>query len=157
MKLEKVRAAAERVARSGGMVVWDVEWKVGKDRLLRIYLDRLPTPEEPRGGKISHQDCEFVSQQLSVILDAEDLVTGPAYILEVSSPGLDRKLFKESDYERFQGKKARLWLAQPVENQTLLEGRLAGFGEGQVWLVVEERTVEVPFANIRKANLLVEF
>jgi ribosome maturation factor RimP len=157
MKLEKIRDAAERVARSAGMDVWNVEWQAGKSRLLRIYLDRPPTAELPQGGKITHQDCEFVSQQLSVIIDVEDLVPGPSYVLEVSSPGLDRKLLKPEDYERFQGKKARLWLAQPVENQSVLDARLAGCKEGQVRLEVKERTIELPFTVIRKANLLVEF
>ncbi len=86
MELERIREAAERVARSLGIEVVDVEWKVGKQRFLRVYIDK------PEG--ISHRDCETVSNQLSVILDVEDLVPGPHYILEVSSPGLDRKLTK---------------------------------------------------------------
>lgn len=157
MKMEQIREAAERVARSAGMDVLDVEWKVGKQRMLRIYLDRPPSPENPAGGAISHQDCEYVSQQLGVIMDAEDLSPGPNYILEVSSPGLDRKLVKPGDYKRFQGRRARLWLTQPVESQTYFDGRLAGFAEGKVRLEVKENLVETPFENIRKANLVVEF
>ena len=76
MELERIREAAERVARSVGMDVVDVEWKVGKQRFLRVYIDK------PEG--ISHKDCETVSNQLSVILDVEDLVPGPHYILEVA-------------------------------------------------------------------------
>ena len=117
MDLEKVRQAAERVARSEGLEIADVEWKVGKQRFLRVYIDRLPertsqveaasngtitedsetvqedSAEVPASNpypKISHRDCERVSQQLSVILDVEDLIPGPGYILEVSSPGMDR-------------------------------------------------------------------
>src|SRR5579863_4793875 len=100
MNLDKIREAAERVARSVGVEVVDVEWKVGKQRLLRIYIDRPPSPEQRIGSGVSHKDCEALSEQLSVILDVEELVPGPGYVLEVSSPGLDRKLVKLADYER---------------------------------------------------------
>src|ERR1700732_3544246 len=103
MQLEKIREAAERVAHSLGLEIFDVEWKVGKQRLLRVYIDRLPDATSASnlggGAGIRHSDCERVSQQLSVILDVEDLVPGPGYTLEVSSPGLDRKLIRSGDYE----------------------------------------------------------
>src|SRR3982075_2609328 len=88
LNLEKVREAAERVARSEGVEVVDVEWKVGKQRFLRVYIDRPPGPTSqiPAGSAvsgISHRDCERISEQLSVILDVEDLVPGPQYILEI--------------------------------------------------------------------------
>jgi len=156
MDLEKIRAAAERVARSEGVEIFDLEWKIGKERFLRVYLDRPPTEAEPQGGNITHQDCERVSQQLSVILDVEDLVPGPAYILEVSSPGLDRKLLKPADYERFTGRLAKIWLNEPVENAKFFEGRLAGYAEGNVKLALRDKQIAVPFAGIRKANLVVE-
>src|SRR2546427_9110991 len=105
LDLEKIREAAERVARSEGLEIVDVEWKIGKQRFLRVYIDRVPKPaagiSDAAGiigateavhdpfPKISHADCERVSQQLSVILDVEDLIPGPGYILEVSSPGMD--------------------------------------------------------------------
>jgi len=156
MDLDKIRDAAERVARSEGLEIFDVEWKIGKQRLLRVYLDRAPTDENPRGGSITHQDCERVSQQLSVILDVEDLVPGPGYVLEVSSPGLDRKLIKPADYERFAGRLAKIWLNEPVENSKYFEGRLAGIAEGNVKLNVRDRELILPYAGIRKANLVVE-
>src|SRR6202023_4201730 len=84
MQLEKVREAAGRVAGSVGLEIFDVEWKVGKDRLLQVYIDRLPGPQNPEGLGVTHKDCERVSEQLSVILDVEDLVPGPSYVLEVS-------------------------------------------------------------------------
>jgi ribosome maturation factor RimP len=77
--------------------------------------------------------------------------------LEVSSPGLDRKLLKPSDYERFAGRLAKVWLNQPVENAKFLEGRLAGFVDGVVQISVRDRTISFPLANVRKANLVVEF
>ncbi len=156
MDLGKVREAAERVARSLGLEIFDVEWKVGKQRLLRVYLDRLPGPENPDGLGVTHEDCERVSSELSVILDVEDLVPGPGYILEVSSPGLDRKLIKPADYERFIGRLAQVWLNEPVENQKYFEGRLAGYADGTVKLALKKGEVTVPFAGIRKANLAVE-
>jgi ribosome maturation factor RimP len=149
MDLERIREAAERVARSLGLEVVDLEWKVGKQRLLRVYIDK------PEG--ITHRDCEAVSNQLSVILDVEDLVPGGRYILEVSSPGLDRKLTKPAEFERFAGRLARISTLEPVENQKFFEGRLAGVADGKVQIEVKGRVIALPFEGIRKANLVVEF
>jgi len=156
MDLGRIREAAERVARSEGLDIFDVEWKVGKQRLLRIYLDRLPGPGNPEGLGITHNDCQRVSEQLSVLLDVEDLVPGPSYTLEVSSPGLDRKLIKPADYERFAGRLAQIWLNEPIEKQKYFEGRLAGYTDGVVKLTVKGGEIAVPYAGIRKANLVVE-
>ncbi|HXX19219.1 MAG TPA: ribosome maturation factor RimP [Candidatus Acidoferrum sp.] len=157
MDLDRIREAAERVARSEGLEIFDLEWKVGKQRLLRVYIDRPPDPAHPGESGISHKDCERVSEQLSVILDVEELVPGGAsYVLEVSSPGLDRKLIKPADYERFTGRLAKIWLNEPVENQKFLEGRLAGYMDGVVKVAVRDRELAVPYAAIRKANLVVE-
>jgi ribosome maturation factor RimP len=156
MDLEKIREAAERVARSEGVEVFDVEWKVGKQRFLRVYLDRPPGPQNPENLGISHRDCERVSEQLSVLLDVEDLVPGPGYILEISSPGMDRKLVKEFDYERFAGRLAKIWLNEPLEGKTFLEARLVGAADGMVRLTIKDRELTVPYANIKKANLVVE-
>jgi ribosome maturation factor RimP len=175
--LEKIRGAAERVARSEGLEIVDVEWKVGKQRFLRVYIDRIPKPAAAmsdaageRGApevvhdpypKISHADCERVSQQLSVILDVEDLIPGPAgYTLEVSSPGMDRALKKPADFERFRGRLAKISTSEPVGEAKFFEGRLAGFVDGKVRVELkgkEARVVEVPLEAIRKANLVVEF
>ena len=171
MNLESIRAAAERVARSEGLEIVDVEWKVGKQRFLRVYIDRVPQRNpSPDGGsaaefdpdpKISHADCERVSQQLSVILDVEELIEGPAgYILEVSSPGLDRALKKPGDFERFTGRLAKISTSEPIGDAKFFEGRLAGFADGKVRMELqgkEPRMVEIPLEGIRKANLVVEF
>ena len=156
MELDKIREAAERVAGSLGLEIFDVEWKIGKQRLLRVYIDRLPGPQNPDGLGVTHKDCERVSEQLSVILDVEDLVPGPAYVLEISSPGLDRKLIKPADYERFAGRLAKIWLNEPIEKQAYLEGRLAGYADGVVKVTVRDRELDVPYAGIKKANLVVE-
>ena len=185
MDLEKIREAAERVARSEGLEVVDVEWKVGKQRFLRVYIDRVPPAKsaianlgnglEPgsamdssggipdRGsdyGKISHADCERVSQQLSVILDVEELVPGPGYVLEISSPGMDRALKKASDFERFTGRMAKISTFEPIGEAKFFEGRLVGFADGKVRIELkgkQPRIVELPLEAIRKANLVVEF
>ena len=167
---EKIREAAERVARSEGLEVVDVEWKVGKQRFLRVYIDRIP-PEVSGAGAdasqspapspgISHADCELVSKQLSIILDVEELVLGPAYVLEVSSPGMDRALRKRADFVRFTGRAAKIWTDEPVEEMTFLEGRLAGVADDAVRFELKgktPRTISVPLALIRKAQLAVEF
>lgn len=175
MDLEKIREAAERVARSEGLEIADVEWKIGKQRFLRVYIDRVPKPAAMSDAagtigageivhdpfpKISHADCERVSQQLSVILDVEELIPGPGYILEVSSPGMDRALKKAADYERFRGRLAKITTSEPIGDAKFFEGRLAGFADGKVRMELkgkEARTVELPLEAIRKANLVVEF
>jgi ribosome maturation factor RimP len=174
LDLEKIREAAERVARSEGLEIVDVEWKIGKQRFLRVYIDRVPKPAREMSDaagavesaaqdpypKISHADCERVSKQLSVILDIEELIPGPGYILEVSSPGMDRALNKPADFERFRGRLAKITTSEPVGEAKFFEGRLAGFGDGRVRLELkgkEARTVELPIEMIRKANLVVEF
>lgn len=180
MDLEKIRAAAERVARSEGLEIYDVEWKVGKQRFLRVIIDRPPKvgaavtdaagvvlagaeASEGAGGErgISHADCQRVSEQLSVILDVEELIPGAAgYTLEVSSPGLDRALRNPAEYERFRGRMAKISTTEPVEDAKYFEGRLAGVTDGKVRLELKGktvRTVEVPLEKIRKANLVVEF
>ncbi len=159
MDLERIREAAERVARTEGVEVWDVEWKVGRDRFLRVYIDK------PEG--VSHADCQAVSEQLSVILDVEDLVPGPRYVLEISSPGLDRSLFKAEHYERFAGRLAKIWTHEPVtpgegaRPVKYLEGRLAGVADGRIRITLGKSSgtgeIELQLANIRKANLVVEF
>jgi ribosome maturation factor RimP len=185
LDLEKVRQAAERVARSEGLEIADVEWKVGKQRFLRVYIDRLPeraaapdandavdskgsnasdaaeeaAPSNPY-PRITHGDCERVSQQLSVILDVEDLIPGPGYILEVSSPGMDRALKKAADFERFRGRKAKIVTTEPVGDAKFFEGRLAGVAPGKVRIELQgkqAKVVEIPLDAIRKANLVVEF
>jgi len=186
VNLEKIREAAERVARSEGLEIVDVEWKVGKQRFLRVYIDRLPagkgtgapgvlgatgvssereSSSEAASAadldpKVSHRDCERVSQQLSVILDVEELIEGPGYILEVSSPGLDRALKKPADFERFTGRLAKISTAEPIGDARFFEGRLAGFVDGKVRIELkgrEAKTVDLPLEAIRKANLVVEF
>jgi ribosome maturation factor RimP len=147
--LETIRVMAERVATSEGLHLVDVELKGSNaNQLLRVYIDK--------SGGVSHADCALVSEQLSAMLDVEDLFPG-RYVLEVSSPGLDRKLTRASDYTYFVGRRARLVLKEAIGEQKVMEGRLAGFENGRVRLDLGEHGLqELDLANIRKAQLVVE-
>ncbi|MGA3327882.1 MAG: ribosome maturation factor RimP [Terriglobia bacterium] len=149
VNLETIREMAERVATSEGLHLVDVELKGGNSNpLLRVYIDKA--------AGVSHADCQLVSEQLSALLDVEDLFPG-RYVLEVSSPGLDRKLTKPSDFTYFVGRRARLVLREAAGDQKVLEGRLAGFENGRVRLDQGEHGLqELELANIRKAQLVVE-
>ncbi|MGO9268775.1 MAG: ribosome maturation factor RimP [Terriglobia bacterium] len=146
--LEKIHEIAERVVASEGMALVDVELKGGRsDALLRVYIDK------PAG--VSHADCQLVSEQLSTIFDVEELFSD-SYTLEVSSPGLDRKLTKPHDYEYFVGRLARLVLRDPVDGEKVYQGRLAGYEGSRVRIALGESMKELEFSNISKARLVVE-
>lgn len=148
--VEKIREMAVRVAASEGLTLVDVELKGGRtNQLLRIYIDK------PQG--VSHADCQVVSEQMSALLDVEDPFPGQ-YTLEVSSPGLERKLVKASDYEHFAGRKARLVLQEPMsDGNKVLEGRLVGFEAGRVRLDMGESQIrEFELSSIAKAKLVLE-
>jgi len=146
-----VTEIAERVARSENIEIVEVQFLGGgSGRLLRIFIDK------PDG--VSHADCEFISQQVGTILDVEDVIPGGRYTLEVSSPGLERKLTKARDFERFTGHKARIVLREPVENQRHWSGTLTGFEDGQITIEpVAGRQVRFALAQVEKANLKFEW
>jgi ribosome maturation factor RimP len=143
----RVEEIAERVASSEGLEVVEVEVKGGGgSRLVRISIDKP--------GGVTHADCELVSQQVGTILDVEDVVPGGRYTLEVSSPGIERKLLKPRDYERFQGRKVRANLREPVENSRHWEGTLAGWSGGVATLRTDSgKTVEFRLDQVVKATL----
>jgi ribosome maturation factor RimP len=153
--LENVRQIAERVAASQGLELVDVELRGGgKARMLRLFIDKP--------GGVTHEDCAWVSRELGTILDVEDAILGGSYTLEVSSPGLDRKLMKAADYDRFAGCRIRLTTREPVEGNRHFEGRLQGLRDGRVSLEVGSKkvpshTVELDLGNVEKANLVPEF
>ena len=148
--VSKIEEIAQRVAASDGIEVVEVELKgSGGNQLLRISIDK------PQG--VSHADCEMISHDVGTILDVEDIVPGH-YTLEVSSPGVERKLLKPNDYIRFQGKTAKIVLRQPVENQRHWEGKLAGFEDSTVSLEVgNERVLRFPLSQVERANLKFEW
>ena len=158
---DRVRAIAERVAATSGLEVVEIELRGGgKSRMLRIFLDK------PAG--VTHEDCALFSREFGTILDVEDVVPGGSYVLEVSSPGLDRKLNRAADYERFAGSKVKLMTRQPVNGNRHFEGRLESFRDGRLTLDLSEarkkkrpaldasQKVEIELANGEKANLVPE-
>jgi ribosome maturation factor RimP len=147
----KIEEIAQRVTESEGMELVEVEIKGGgNQRFVRISIDK------PAG--VTHADCELVSQQVGTILDVEDVVPGGRYTLEVSSPGVERKLLKPADYQRFQGKKAVVKLRDEIEGRRHWEGTLAGFEEGSAALEVGPgKTIRFPLEQVQKANLKFEW
>jgi ribosome maturation factor RimP len=146
----KIEEVAQQVVDSVGLELVEVEVKGGGNaRLVRIAIDK------PEG--VTHADCGLVSEKVGAILDAEDMVPGH-YTLEVSSPGVERKLVKPKDYLRFQGKKAKLTLRDPVDGRRTWEGTLAGYAEGIISLATEPgSTREFPLEQVQKANLKFEW
>ena len=143
----RVTEVARRVAESEGLEVIEVQLLGGgKKRMLRITIDK------PAG--VSHADCELVSHQVGTILDVEDIMPGGSYTLEVSSPGVERKLRGPADFERFIGRKAKVVLREPVEDRRYWEGILAGFAGDVVTLEPSPgKTVQFTVGQVEKANL----
>jgi len=149
--LARVREVAQRVGDSEGLEIVDVELAGGgRNRVLRIFIDK------PAG--VSHADCESVSQQVGTILDVEDLMPGGSYTLEVSSPGVERKLSRPQDFLRFQGRKVKIVLREPLENRRNWEGILAGFSEGVIRLEPSPgQEISFDMQLVQRANLKFEW
>ena len=169
LDVERVREIADRVAASSGLEIVDVEFLGGgKARMLRVFLDKSAAGTDPLAG-VTHEDCAKFSREFGTILDVEDVMPG-AYTLEVSSPGLDRKLVKAADFTRFTGSRVKLTTRQPVNNNRHFEGRLEKLEDGRLTLdlsVASHKSrkkmgetagqkIEIDFANVEKANLVPE-
>lgn len=147
--VSKIEEIAQRVGRSEGIEIVEIELKGGgRHQVLKISIDK------PEG--VSHADCELVSHQVGAILDVEDVVPG-SYTLEVSSPGVERKLLKPEDYQRFQGKKAKIVLREPLENRRHWEGVLTGIRDGEIELETGGGPLRFRFDQVEKANLKFEW
>lgn len=191
-KLEEIRGAASRVAASHGLEVVDIEF-VGpaKGRILRVFLEKSAegrkklreqlavtedVPERLAEGKLSveqlsgitHEDCAAFSRDFGVLLDVEDLVAGGEYVLEASSPGLDRKLTKPAEFQRFAGCLVKVQTFEPIRNNRHWQGRLEP-GNGEIVTLdlsaIKQNsksrktgvdTVEIAIGNIEKAQLIPE-
>jgi ribosome maturation factor RimP len=184
LNLDQIRATAERVAASHGLDVVEIEFQGGgKHRVLRVFIEknaeeraRLAAAEGlPSGVEIDQlagvtaEDCAVFSRDFGTVLDVEDLVPGAEYTLEVSSPGLDRKLYGEKDYRRFAGNLVKIQTFGPVAGNRHWRGRLTEVRDGAIVLDIsavkqkskgkraaEAETVEIGFSNIDKANLVPE-
>jgi len=143
---ERVREIAEQAASDQGVELVHAEVAGPEGHpIVRLFIDKP--------GGVTHDDCSKVSNQLSTVLDVEDFIHS-AYVLEVSSPGLERGLYRRADYERFVGSQAKIKARSPVNGQRNFRGRLLGVAEDKV--ILEDRTsgqVEIPLDGIVKANL----
>ena len=189
VQLDEIRATAQRVAASHNLDLVDLEFQGGvKFRTLRVFIEKneveraklaelaaagtaeLPksVPVEMLSG-VTHEDCAQFAQDFGTVLDVEDLIPGAEYTLEVSSPGLERKLFRPEDFTRFQGSLVKLQTFTPVNKNRQWQGRLTKFSDGVLTIdlsavkqkgkakkAVTESTVDIALANVEKANLVAE-
>ena len=133
-----------------GFELWGLELQTGgKTKLLRIYIDRAE-------DGIGVDDCERVSRQASAVLDVEEAINGE-YILEVSSPGMDRPLYELSQYEQYIGEDISLRLRFPYEGRRNFKGRLTGIDDDEIVLVVTDHEFLFPVEGIEKANVIPRF
>lgn len=193
LPIEPIRSAADRVASSLGLEVVEIDFQgAGKHRALRIYVEKdapgraelaaLAATEEgvallPKGVPVellsgtTHEDCAAFANDFGTVLDVEDLVPGAEYTLEVSSPGLERRLFKPADYQRFRGSLIKLQTFSPIAGNRHFTGRLLEANDTALTLDLEgvkqkgrakkgapvtAPTLEVGFENVEKANLIAE-
>jgi ribosome maturation factor RimP len=188
LNLDQIRTTAQRVAASHGLDVVDVEYLGGggNHRNLCVYIEKnaterakLAAQPEPGNGPgahrlagITHDDCTAFSRDFGTVLDVEDLIPGTEYTLEVSSPGLDRRLYSKADYERFADSLIKLQTFEPVAGNRHWQGRLIQVGDNAIALdlgalkqknkgknagiTANPRTVEIELANIEKSNLIPE-
>jgi ribosome maturation factor RimP len=189
VQIDEIRATAQRVAASHNLELVDLEFQGGaKFRTLRVFIEKnaaeraklaelaaagtseLPksVPVEMLSG-VTHEDCAQFAQDFGTVLDVEDLIPGAEYTLEVSSPGLERKLFRPEDFTRFQGSLIKLQTFTPVNKNRQWQGRLTKFTDGVLTIdlsaikqkgkakkAVTESTVDIALANVEKANLVAE-
>ena len=173
LDVDRVREIAERIAASSGLELVDIEFLGGgQARMLRVFLDKPGSVPDSSGAiaqGVTHEDCASFSREFGTILDVEDVMPG-SYTLEVSSPGLDRKLIKAADFARFTGSRVKLTTRNPVNNNRNFEGRLESFAAGRLTLdlsvashksrkkmgAAAGQKIEIEFANVEKANLVPE-
>ena len=146
----KLKQLLQPVVEALGCELWGLELQAGgKTKLLRIFIDRA---EEGVGI----EDCERVSRQSSAVLDVEDVINGE-YILEVSSPGMDRPLYELSQYEQYIGEDISLRLRFPYEGRRNFKGRLTGVDGDEIIVVATDHEFLFPVEGIEKANVVPHF
>ena len=148
--IDDIAEIVNNAGRAEGIEAVEVDLRgAGASRLLRIFIDKP--------GGVTHGDCELISHRTSEILDERDLVPGGPYQLEVSSPGVERKLSKPSDFERFAGQKVKVVLREPLDGQKTWEGTLSGFKDGIISIAAAEKAVSFDLKQVSKANLKFEW
>jgi ribosome maturation factor RimP len=201
LNFEQIRQTADRVAASHGLEVVDIEFLGGsKNRVLRVFIEQNPEHRAARAHEateqnlvehlgtagialdqlawVTHEDCERFSRDFGTVIDVEELVPVDAYTLEVSSPGLDRKLARRPDFERFVANSVKIQTFAPIAGNRHWRGKLAAVNPEGILLELTTgkqkgikkdhaakgskkdhaatQTVEIAFANIEKANLAPE-
>jgi ribosome maturation factor RimP len=193
LSLEQIRRTADRVGASHGLDVVEIEY-VGheKHRALRVFIEKnreeraklaeIARAAAPNAGAegllshgldqlagVTHEDCERFSHDFGTVLDVEELVPGAAYTLEVSSPGLDRRLTGPLDYQRFERSLVKVQTRDPIAGNRHWQGRLTQVNADGIVLDLTAKkqrggkkataveTIGIAFANIEKANLIPEF
>jgi ribosome maturation factor RimP len=196
LQIETIRATADRIAASHHLDLVDLEFTGGaKHRILRVFLEkdaaaraeyaRLAAANEPTDtlagipvetlSCVTHEDCANFARDFGTVLDVEDLIPGAEYTLEVSSPGLERKLLKPADYTRFRGQLVKLQTFTAVDQNRHFTGRLiaaepTGQGQdlhltldlsaikqkGKAKKALTTQTVTLSLSNVEKANLVAE-
>ncbi|RNC63077.1 MAG: Ribosome maturation factor RimP [Candidatus Dichloromethanomonas elyunquensis] len=147
--LSRVRELAEPEINGLGLELVDVEYvKEGVHWYLRIYIDKE--------GGVDIDDCAVVSHRMSEILDRENLIP-QAYMLEVSSPGIERPLRKKEDYEKYKGELVSIYSSEPYQGFICFTGNLVGLVEDHVILEHEKQEIAIPFERIERAHLTFEF
>ena len=144
---EHVTQLGERAAEGTQIEIAEVEVRgAGRSRLVRVYIDKP--------GGVTHGDCELISVKLGELLDEQDIIPDEGYTLEVSSPGIERRLTKPRDFERVVGQKIKLTTMQPFEGRTSLEGKLEQVADGNLGVeIAPGNLVQIPLQQVRKANL----
>ena len=136
--------------RALGLELWGIELALSRaGGLLRLYIDHAERP-------IAIEDCEQVSREVSALLDVHDPITGN-YTLEVSSPGLDRSMFRAEQYARFIGSDVRATTSIPIDGRRRFQGRIASVDGDKVTLELETGPVALTVADIEKAKLVPRF
>ncbi|HTW60371.1 MAG TPA: ribosome maturation factor RimP [Terracidiphilus sp.] len=191
VNLDLIRTTAQRVAASHGLDVVEIDYQgAGKSRALRIFIEKnaeeraklaaqaaaLDTGENSHAANVSrehlsgitHDDCQSFSRDFGTVLDVEDLVPGGEYTLEVSSPGLDRRLQGVEDFRRFAGSLVKVRTIEPVAGNRHWQGRLAQVSDHAIILdpsalkqkgkskKASQEAFEIDVSNIEKANLVPE-
>jgi ribosome maturation factor RimP len=147
--LFNVRELLEPLLAGKDLELFDIEFKgQGKNGVLRVFIDKE--------GGVTIDDCALVSRELGTLLDIHDMIPG-SYTLEVSSPGLTRALRKPEDFLKFKGKKVRIKTNKDFERRKIFIGRLLEFNDGLVTVQTEAGNFSIPYVDIEKANLELDF
>jgi ribosome maturation factor RimP len=146
---KQVEEISESLVVSEGMELVDLEYRrEGPRWMLRLFIDKE--------GGVTVDDCARISRELGDLLDVKDLIP-QAYVLEVSSPGLNRRIRKKKDFSRFAGQKVQLLLVSPKDGRRKIVGDLVGVEGEEVVVIGSEGRFSVALENIAKANLIYEF